>query len=54
MRRQLAFGRIAGYDDSNGADRLGCDPAMRWMVDGYAATQQAAGRQARGLGGEAS
>src|SRR4029453_4088931 len=27
--RQSVFGRLAGYDDVNDADRLGRDPAMR-------------------------
>jgi len=26
------FGRLAGYEDVNIADRLGRDPAMRWIV----------------------
>ena len=28
--RQAVFGRLAGYEDVNDADRLGRDPAMRW------------------------
>jgi DNA invertase Pin-like site-specific DNA recombinase len=36
------FGRLAGYEDVNDADRLGRDPAMRWIVGGRAATKQAA------------
>ena len=36
------FGRVAGYEDVNDADRLGRDPAMRWIVGGRAATKQAA------------
>src|SRR2546428_11035845 len=35
--RQAVFGRLAGYDDVNDADRLGRDPAMRWVVGGRAA-----------------
>src|SRR5207247_10286034 len=35
-------GRLAGYEDVNDADRLGRDPAMRWIVGGRAATEQAA------------
>jgi hypothetical protein len=42
MRRQSVFGRVAGYEDVNDADRLGRDPAMRWIVGGRAATKQAA------------
>ena len=42
MLRQSVFGRLAGYEDVNDADRLGHDPAMRWIVGGHAATKQAA------------
>ena len=40
--RQSVFGRLAGYEDVNDADRLGRDPAMRWIVGGRAVTEQAA------------
>ena len=40
--RQSTFGRLAGYEDVNDADRLGRDPAMRWIVGGRAVTKQAA------------
>ena len=40
--RQSVFGRLAGYDDINDADRLAHDPAMRWVVGGAAVTGQAA------------
>src|SRR2546422_7516072 len=40
--RQAVFGRLAGYEDVNDADRLGRDPAMRWIVGGRAVTEQAA------------
>src|SRR4028118_1594604 len=36
--RQSVFGRLAGYEDVNDADRLGYDPAMRWVVGGAAGT----------------
>ena len=36
--RQSVFGRLAGYEDVNDADRLGLDPAMRWIVGGRAVT----------------
>ncbi len=36
------FGRLAGYEDVNDAERLGRDPAMRWLVGGRAVTDQAA------------
>jgi hypothetical protein len=31
--RQSVFGRLAGYEDVNDADRLAHDPAMRAVVD---------------------
>jgi hypothetical protein len=40
--RQSVFSRLAGYEDVNDADRLGHDPAMRWIVGGRAVTGQAA------------
>src|SRR5918994_1451510 len=40
--RQSVFGRLAGYEDGNDADRLAHDPAMRWIVGGRAVTQSAA------------
>jgi hypothetical protein len=40
--RQSVFGRLAGYEDVNDADRLGHDPAMRWIVGGRAVTNAAA------------
>ncbi len=42
MLRQSVFGRLAGYEDVNDADRLGRDPAMRWIVGGKAAQGAAA------------
>ena len=32
--RQSVFGRLAGYEDVNDADRLAHDPALRWAVGG--------------------
>ena len=32
LLRQSVFGRLAGYEDVNDADRLRRDPAMRWVV----------------------
>src|SRR5271169_3080360 len=32
MLRQSVFGRLAGYEDVNDAERLCRDPAMRWVV----------------------
>jgi hypothetical protein len=40
--RQSTFGRLGGYEDVNDADRLGHDPAMRWIVGGSAVSKQAA------------
>src|SRR5215213_1705000 len=40
--RQSVFGRVAGYEDVNDADRLARDPALRWIVGGRAVTQKAA------------
>src|SRR4051812_16669252 len=40
--RQSVFGRLAGYEDVNDADRLAHDPALRWVVGGVAVTGQAA------------
>ena len=36
LLRQSVYGRLAGYKDVNDADRLGHDPAMRWIVGGKA------------------
>ncbi|MBT3659843.1 MAG: IS1380 family transposase, partial [Rhodospirillaceae bacterium] len=40
--RQSLFGRVGGYEDVNDAERLGRDPAMRWIVGGKAVEKQAA------------
>jgi hypothetical protein len=37
MLRQSVFGRLAGYEDVNDAERLRHDPAMPWIVGGKAA-----------------
>ncbi len=42
MLRQSVFGRLAGYEDVNDAERLRHDPAMRWIVGGKAASDCAA------------
>jgi Transposase DDE domain group 1 len=49
LLRQSVFGRLAGYEDVNGADRLCRDPAMRWVVGdraiiGFAASASQMGR----------
>ena len=41
MLRQAVFGRLAGYEDVNDAERLRHDPAMRWIVGGKAASRSA-------------
>ena len=47
--RQSVFGRLGGYEDVNDADRLGRDPAMRWIVGGKAIERQAASTSQMGL-----
>jgi hypothetical protein len=42
LLRQSVFGRLAGYEDVNDAERLRDDPAMRWIVGGKAAQGRAA------------
>jgi hypothetical protein len=42
LLRQSVFGRPAGYEDVNDAERLCRDPAMRWVVGDGAPTGQAA------------
>ena len=42
LLRQSVFGRLAGYEDVNDADRLCCDPAMRWVVGDRAISGSAA------------
>jgi hypothetical protein len=42
LLRQSVFGRLAGYEDVNDADRLSRDPAMRWVVGDRAITGCAA------------
>ena len=42
MLRQSVFGRRAGYEDVNDAERLARDPATRWLVGGKAMHKGAA------------
>jgi hypothetical protein len=42
LLRQSVFGRLAGYEDVNDANRLCRDPAMRWVVGDRAITGPAA------------
>jgi hypothetical protein len=39
---QSVFGRLASYEEVNDADRLSCDPAMRWVVGDWVITGCAA------------
>ncbi len=42
MLRQAVYGRLAGYEDVNDAERLRVDPGMRRVVGGRAHSKQAA------------
>lgn len=42
LLRKSVFGRLAGYEDVNDADRLALDPVMRHVVGGRAVEAQAA------------
>ena len=42
MVRQSVYSRLAGYEDTNDAERLCVDPAMRRIVGGRAAGKTAA------------
>jgi len=44
---QSVFGRLAGYEDVNGADRLAFDPVMRQVVGGRALKNTAAAPEFR-------
>jgi len=48
--RQAVFGRLAGYEDVNDADRLCRDPAMRWVVGNRAISRSAASASQMGPG----
>src|SRR4029077_15571497 len=51
MLRQSVFGRLAGYEDVNDAERLRDDPAMRWIVGGKATSGATASPSQMGLRG---
>ena len=42
MLRQSIYSRLAGYDDTNDAERLAVDPAMRYVAGGRAIERSAA------------
>src|SRR5512136_2267289 len=45
--RQSVFGRLAGYEDVNDAERLRHDPAMRWVVGCRAASAASSSQMGR-------
>ena len=42
LLRQSLYSRLAGYEDTNDAERLAVDPAMRQVVGGRATERTAA------------
>ena len=42
LLRQSVYGRLAGYEDVNDADRLNVDPVMRHVIGGRAVERDAA------------
>ena len=42
LMRQSIFSRLAGYEDTNDAERLSVDPTMRYVVGGRACERNAA------------
>ena len=50
LLRQSIYSRLAGYDDTNDADRLSIDPVMRQVVGGRAVKRHAASTSQIGRG----
>ena len=48
LLRQSIYSRLAGYDDTNDAERLCVDPAMRHIAGGRAIERSAASNSAMG------
>src|SRR3954452_8318694 len=52
LLRQAVYGRLAGYEDVNDADRLARDPAMRAIVGREGLDRPGGSARAKGRGGD--